>query len=365
MTMAMRFGLVCLAALLWPAAGRSQTDVDYAAPSSWLCWPGHSDACSSPVTSTAVSPQDGALTKTIYAPDPAAPIDCFYVYPTVSLQKTANADMTLEPEEQRAAVAQFARFAAKCRTFAPLYRQTTVAALNGEVAGADYQLPYADVLKAWRSYLARENHGRGFVLIGHSQGSKLLARLLAEEIDGKPVAARLVSAILPGTDIQVPDGRDVGGTFRHIPLCHSAQQVGCVIAYSSYLATDPPGADARFGGASGPASRDACVNPEALTAGASLNAELPTRGEVARILGTPFVENPGVLSAQCTSANNRTFLSVSIKAGVVGTESLTRALTALDSRAPGWGLHALDLNLGLGDLVEIVGRQGQAWMSAK
>jgi hypothetical protein len=31
-----------------------------------------------------------------------------------------------------------------------------------------HELAYADVLAAWRSYLANDNHGRGFVLVGHS-----------------------------------------------------------------------------------------------------------------------------------------------------------------------------------------------------
>ncbi len=290
---------LCCTTFLWPLVGRSQNASDYSVPSHWLCWPGRSDVCSVPLTSTVIAPQSGEMSKRTYIPDPTAPIDCFYVYPTVSDEQTPNADLTLGPQEQRVATEQFARFGAKCRTFAPLYRQTTVAAMDGQAPGADYQLPYRDVLAAWHLYLARENRGRGVVLIGHSQGAKLLAWLMAEEIDGKSIQRQLVSAILAGADIQVPIGRDVGGTFRHLPLCRKADQVGCVIAYSSYLATHPPGADAVFGAAADPASTVACVNPGSLTAGGILDAELPTRGDVAKVLGTVFVENPGLLSGAC------------------------------------------------------------------
>lgn len=358
-------GLLCGTGLLWPVPGRTQKSNDYAAPSSWLCWPGRPDACSGPLTSTIVSPEDGTLTQRTYAPDAAAPIDCFYVYPTVSLESTANADMALGPEEQHVAMEQFARFGARCRTFAPLYRQMTVAALIGTVADPDRQLAYRDVLAAWRYYLDHENQGRGVVLIGHSQGSNLLVRLLAEQLDGKPTQRYLVSAFIPGASIQVPVGRDVGGSFQHLRLCRSADQVGCVIAYSSYLATDPPGPEARFGAASAAGSADACVSPGVLTANGSLDSELPTRGDVATLLGTTFVENPGLVSGACVTAGGRTFLSISIKPNGVGSERLTRALSALDQRRPNWGLHALDVNLVLGNMVEIIGRQGQAWMKQK
>ncbi|HEY1881186.1 MAG TPA: DUF3089 domain-containing protein, partial [Caulobacteraceae bacterium] len=149
---------------------RAASPVDYAQPSNWLCRPGRQDVCSAPETSTVVSPEDGARTRKTYTPDPDAPIDCFYVYPTVSQAPTANAGMTAGPAEERAAAEQFARFGAKCRAFAPIYRQTTVAAMHGEARGADPGLAYADVLAAWRSYLERDNRGRGVVLVGHIQG---------------------------------------------------------------------------------------------------------------------------------------------------------------------------------------------------
>ena len=353
----------CVAALA-PGAGQAAAKVDYSDPASWLCRPGRADVCSAPLTSTVVPPGGGDLARRDYTPDPTAPVDCFYVYPTVSREETANADMTASPEVQHAAVEQFARFGASCHAFAPIYRQTTSAAMNGKVQGADRELAYADVRDAWRSYLARDNHGRGFVLIGHSQGSSLLARLIAEEIDGRPVQKRLVSAIITGTNVQVPVGKDVGGSFQHIPLCQRADQMGCIIAYSTYLASAPPGPDAYFGKSEGPGLTYACVNPGALTHDGVLNSLLPTIGDVAKRLGTTFVENPGLISAACTTAGDRSFLAISVKPEGVGAATLTRVLTAMTVRAPGWGLHSLDINLALGDLVEIVGRQGRAWTTA-
>jgi hypothetical protein len=343
---------------------RAATPVDYAQPSNWLCRPGRADVCSAPETSTVVSPADGTMIRKSYAPDPDPPIDCFYVYPTVSREPTANADMTAGEGEERAAAEQFARFGAKCRAYAPIYRQTTVAAMHGDARGADNELAYGDVAAAWRSYLERENHGRGVVLVGHSQGSNHLIRLIAEEIDGKPAQRLLVSAILLGGNVEVATGADAGGSFRGIPLCRRADQTGCVIAYSSFLADHPPRPDAWFGKAEHPGMSIACVNPAALLGQASLDAELLTTPAVRERLGTPLVENPGLISAICTTSGDRTFLAVSVKQAGVGAATLGRALQDLDKAGPQWGLHPIDVSLTLGDLVEIVGRQGKAWAAA-
>jgi len=96
------------------------------------------------------------------------------------------------------------------------------------------------VLDSWNHYLQHDNNGRGVVLIGHSQGSGVLTQLIKNEIDGKPVQQQFISALLLGTSLAVPKGKDVGGAFQHIPLCHSATHTGCVIAYASFRSTIPP-----------------------------------------------------------------------------------------------------------------------------
>ena len=58
--------------------------------------------------------------------------------------------------------------------------------LRARAGPLDRGLQYDDVRDAWNYYLAHDNQGRGFVLIGHSQGSYILTRLIREEIDGKP-----------------------------------------------------------------------------------------------------------------------------------------------------------------------------------
>jgi hypothetical protein len=353
-----------LAAIARPALADAAPvqHVDYMDPNSWLCLPGRVDACAQPLTSTVIA-ADGSITKRTYEAAPNAPVDCFYVYPTVSREPTPNADMTAGPEEQHAALEQFARFGARCRLYAPLYRQVTLAGLRGEVRGIDLETPYNDVFAAWNTYLARYNNGRGVVLIGHSQGSKILARLIASEIDGTAEQRWLISAIILGEEIDVPAGRDVGGTFKHLPLCRSVTQVACVIAYSSYLAAPPPDQSAHFGSAPAPRYVDACVDPAALQGHTILNAELPPLTSVGRSFGTTFIETRAQLSAVCTSNAGHSYLAIS-----PGTDPssavLTIALQGVQAKLPGWGLHVLDVNLSLGNLIDLVGTESKAWLAA-
>jgi hypothetical protein len=338
-----------------PAPAAAQP-ADYASAANWLCRPDQPGPCSGDLTATVIGAGASPGRRT-YKSDPNAPIDCFYVYPTVSKEPTANSDMALGPEEIAVAKTQFARFGAKCRLYAPLYRQITVAVLEGKAKGADFELPYQDVLAAWTHYLAHDNRGRGFVLIGHSQGSGILRRLIAEQIDGKPIQRRLVSAIIPGGEIAVPEGADVGGSLTHVPLCGKADQAGCVIGYSTYLAIAPPGADAAFGADPAPGQRDACVDPAALLGHDDIQPEFPATGRLGVILGTNFIENPGLLQAKCVRTNDRNYLAVSAGDG----DMVVGRLQELAARRPGWGLHVLDINIALGDLVELVGRESAAW----
>src|SRR3954453_12679845 len=81
----------------------------------WLCRPGASpDPCASSLTSTAVLPDGSRHGEPTPAPR-SSKLDCFYVYPTVSQEPTANADLTIQPAEINVAIAQAARFSDVCR----------------------------------------------------------------------------------------------------------------------------------------------------------------------------------------------------------------------------------------------------------
>src|SRR5881397_3925218 len=160
-------GVVCAAGLSTAAVALAQTEPvqpnNYADAKSWLCRPGGHDACDIDETTTIVA-ADGTLTRETWTADPNAPIDCFYVYPTISTDPTPNSDMTADPAELNVIKQQFARFASKCRPYAPLYRQVTLAGLRRVLAGGgggttlERGVQYDDVKDAWNYYLQHDNN---------------------------------------------------------------------------------------------------------------------------------------------------------------------------------------------------------------
>ena len=112
----------------------SVTPIDYGADASWLCRPGRADACAVDLTTTVVR-ADGSVTREAWAADPNAPIDCFYVYPTVRPTRHPTATWSPTPPRSNVIHQQFARFGSKCRPYAPLYRQVTLAGLRRLIAG--------------------------------------------------------------------------------------------------------------------------------------------------------------------------------------------------------------------------------------
>jgi hypothetical protein len=355
---------------------------DYSDPKTWLCRPGGKDACAIDHTTTIVA-ADGKLTRETWSADPQAPIDCFYVYPTVSTDPTPNSDMNPDPAETNVIRQQFARFASKCLPYAPVYRQVTLVGLRrmlapGATVTLDRGVQYDDVKDAWNYYLQHDNKGRGFVLVAHSQGSFILNRLVREEIDGKPIQSRMLSAILLGTTISVPKGKDVGGSFQHVPLCRSASQLGCVITYASFRSTIPPPANTLFGRVADANMEAACTNPAALAGGAGgLHAYLDTTGRTItstippkpwvapeQPIETPFVSVPGLLSARCASNDNASgYLEVTVHGDPNDprVDDITGDIGVGTNVLANWGLHLIDVNLAMGNLLEIVSQQTKAF----
>jgi hypothetical protein len=227
------------------------------------------------------------------------------------------------------------------------------------------------VRAAFADYLAHYNHGRGIVFVGHSQGAQLLVALLKREVDARPaVRRRLVSAILLGGNVTVAKGRSVGGDFAHIPACRTARETGCVVAYSSFAGKPPANAlFGRVGSALNPFGRAnparlavLCVNPAAPAGGtAKLDPYFPAaaldRLGLARGTKTPWIAYPDAYTARCENSGGATWLQVS---PVPGGAAPPGAVLS-QSLAPRWGLHVVDVNIALGDLVALVRSEAAAY----
>jgi len=333
--------------------------VDYADPKAWMCRPGVDDGtCSANLDALAVDTQ-GNRTPAPYVAAKNPPVDCFYLYPTTSLDKTLYSDMVPDKEEKRAVHGQAARLGATCRVFAPIYHGLTMTALSwaatGKATGMDLEIPYRDALAAWRSYLAHDNKGRGVVLVGHSQGAMLVKRLLAEEFDGKPAQKLLVAAYLAGNP-------DLGSaTFKSIKPCASTSDTGCIVAWSSYVeGTEGP----RVFGHPPAGMSPLCVNPAAPGGGRAPIKAYLSKPSLAPESDPPYVETIGQLTAECVTDDKGAILSIRIEPGKYA-DLLALALEKMGSGRAAWGLHSLDISLVQGNMVDLIGTQSMAWVAKR
>jgi hypothetical protein len=360
-----------------PAAEAPAAAPDYARDPFWLCLPGRADACGGPLATTALNANGYGSTGEVL-PSKGAKVDCFYVYPTISRDTGLNSDLVAGLEENATAAVQLARFGSVCRTYAPLYRQVTLAALPRAFAGEDlranFATAYGDVLAAWREFLAHRNQNRPFVLIGHSQGSVHLLKLLAEEIEGKPEAKRMLSAMLLGWAVEVPEGKTVGGSLKSTPLCTRIGQTGCVITYMTFRAAAPPPANAFLGRAARPGMTAGCTNPAALAGGKAkldsywftlsplqAGAE-PVTWSSQGSPPTPFLRTEGLVTGECRHSGQRGWLAVTENADPkdARTDRIPGDVYTMGKLNPGWGLHLIDVNVAQGDLIRLVEAQAAA-----
>src|SRR5829696_6478320 len=122
-----------------PVGYEGYTSDQYADGRNWLCHPADADenVCDRDLDATLVYP-DGTTEVEAHTKADDPPIDCFYVYPTISTDPGLNSD--LEPadgQEIRTVVNQAARLNSTCEVYAPVYRQLTLGSLLRRVGGED------------------------------------------------------------------------------------------------------------------------------------------------------------------------------------------------------------------------------------
>ncbi len=319
------------------------------------------------------------------------PVDCFYVYPTVVSQPRLNAAPHLTSEVKAILRFEASRFSQVCDVYAPVYRQVTavglsnpadlISAIGGKAeAGATVKLASGDIAAAWHDYLEHHNRGRGVILIGHSQGSGMLMRLIINEIDGNPaVRDRIVAAYLPGGNLAVDRGQRTGD-FQHLPTCAAKDETGCVIAWSTYA--NRPSPTAYFGRADSflrraggiadrPGGEAVCINPSELSGEGGIFESYTRSEQFPGLIGgvlramfygtwprasTPWVSPGERYRGTCSTANGARILR--IRPATAGT------VLPLEAPWPDWGLHFFDLNLATGNLLKIADAQITAYAAA-
>ncbi len=343
-------------------------ELDYSDNALWMCKPGIADnACDLDLDATAILP-DGSVGEVKPHETSAAPdFDCFYLYPTADFTFEAGnvTDLSANRAPKNFAVEQAARFNGLCRVFAPYYRQMTIGSYtNSPVEKYEevFEKAYRDVINAFRYYMDHDNQGRDIVLMGHSQGAHMLTRLLQEEFDEvAEMRGRLLSALLIGTtDIYVPHGETVGGSFQNIPICTRVDQVGCIV--SCNLITEPVESVLLPGGpyTSGPPEGNdvICVHPGAPGGGKAPLGEVYSPAIDADVT-TPYVAYRDLYAAECIGEGKARGLLVEDDPDndIQPIDFKTSASLFFGSET---SLHIIEYKLILGELLELVKAQAES-----
>jgi hypothetical protein len=352
----------------------------------WLCRPGRApDLCSSTSLDASAVTAGGVVEPGRWPHSAtASKFACFYVLPTTSLAETPNTGSTATKLETLVAAEQGAPFSRVCDVWAPVYDSQTFSSVLKGLAGdvavmrSTFTVAYDSVLPAWRSFLAASD-GKPIILIGDSQGSAILIHLISTQIDHRPaVLRRLLVAILVGGNLQVPSGKRIGATFTKVPLCASAIETGCAIAFSSYPSQPPSdsvfarpgqGTSLQSDQTAKTGQQVACVNPAALGGGTGkLDPYLPTAGQTGlkEHVSTPWVAYPDLYTGTCEQGDGATWLQVTHRAGGSKTRPVVNNHVVGHfggGTGPAWGYHAYEYGLTLGNMLQDVVREEAAWQS--
>lgn len=96
--------------------------------------------------------------------------------------------------------------------------------------------PAVDVFAAFKYYLKHYNHGRPYILVGHSQGSDVLRYLLSDYMKTHPrVYSRMVAAYIVGQSITPRYLAD----NPHLKFARGAGDTGVIVSWN----TEAPGFD--------------------------------------------------------------------------------------------------------------------------
>ncbi len=172
------------------------------------------------------------------APAQPAPVRAavFFVHPTSLLTaahwNAALGDDTTTDRARLLVRGLASPFAGASEIWAPRYRQAAFGAfLTDDPAGARaLDAAYADVALAFDQFLAGIAPDQPIVLVGHSQGSFHLIRLMHERVAGKPLARRIAAAYVIGWPLSLE--RDLPG--MGLPACAAPDQTRCVVSYMSF-----------------------------------------------------------------------------------------------------------------------------------
>ena len=269
---------------------------DYADPGLWIARPGMpaDPAQWLPPGTVAETPGDTAV---------------FFVHSTTYLSRNHwNAPLDDADSRRRADVlvaATASAFNAVGSVWVPRYRQAALGTflMDGTERQRATEVAYADVRAAFAAFLAALPPETPIILAGHSQGAWAVARLLHDEVRGRPLGRRVVAAYAVGWPIVASRAAAETG----LPPCTAPDQPHCLVGWLSFAEPADPTMLLRAYGRwpdTAPATDPLlCVNPLTGTPGgaaprsANRGTLLPDEDDSDAERAGPLV--PGMVPARC------------------------------------------------------------------
>lgn len=187
--------------------------------------------------------------------------DVFYIYPTLFADKKQPLMNWRNNPKLRAKTVAFVKaqtgiFGGKARVFAPFVRQLEYGRCLEELKpGSNWLEPggtvkgIVDTMKAFQYYLEHFNHGRPYILFGHSQGAMDLYMTMGMTLPSDAQKRGFVAAYLPG----LPHLSRAKIASHYLTPATGETDLGVIIVWN----TQAPGVDnPRFTG-----NRTYCINP--------------------------------------------------------------------------------------------------------
>jgi len=198
-------------------------DPDYAQADSWAARPGKD--------SFALFVPEGVANE-----DGMREVDVFFVHPTGYLNggdwnSPLNANSRTEENTKWMMANQASAYNSCCNVYAPRYREASIfryLSAPPDIAEKAMDFAYADVVHAFAYFLEHDSQGRPFIIASHSQGTSHAFRLIAEKIDGTPLASRMVAGYLIGSQVTNAES----DKLKTVRVCTSETQTGCIIHWA-------------------------------------------------------------------------------------------------------------------------------------
>lgn len=167
--------------------------------------------------------------------------DVFMLYPTAYAQKNENSspvakisDATMRAGAQVFLAAQGSAFDTSGNIFAPYYRQLDANWLYSKSKAEQNEyvdgIPKADVYAAFDYYIKHENNNRPFILVGHSQGARMIKAIMYDYFKNNPgVSDRMIAAYVLGQSVTQTEMND----NPQVKFATGPDDTGVVVSYNT------------------------------------------------------------------------------------------------------------------------------------